>query len=93
MDDPAMESSRSYEAVALSQYEIVRRVFSSLPMKDVYRLSFVCKIWLEVSTRTRKDRSRLKPVIFCWRAPLRPLGYYKDHEFPNSPGTYTSTVL
>lgn len=85
MEDPAIENRRSYEAIALSQYEIVRRIFSSLPMKDVYCLSSVCKIWLEVSSRTRKDRSRLKPVIFCWRAPLRPLGFYKDHEFPKSP--------
>ncbi len=90
METPAIEGNRSFEAIALSQYEIVRRIFSSLPMKDVYRLSSVCKIWLEVSTRTRKDRSRLKPVIFCWRAPLRPLGFYKDFEFPNSPGFYTA---
>ena len=43
---------RSHEAIALSQYEIVRRIFSSLPMKEVKRLASVCKIWAEVSFRS-----------------------------------------
>ena len=43
---------RPHEAIALSQYEIVRRIFSSLPMKDVRRFAAVCKIWREVSVRS-----------------------------------------
>ena len=88
-----IETMISHETVALSQYEIVRRIFSSLSMPDIYRLASVCKIWLEVSVRARQEKSRLKPVFFCWRAPLRPIGFYNNYDFPNSPGDEFSVVF
>ena len=58
----------SHESIALSQYDILRRIFRSLPMKEVRRLASVCKIWNEVSFRLvnqAHDWCCQYPLLFC----------------------------
>ena len=58
----------SHESIALSQYDILRRIFRSLPMKEVRRLASVCKIWNEVSFRLGNqahDWCCQYPLLFC----------------------------
>lgn len=62
--------------VIARQYELVRRILSHLPMKDLKVFSSVCKLWHDAAKQERLSPSRQCPRLVSWRGSAQKLDYY-----------------
>lgn len=72
-------------SILVNQYEIIRTIFSYLPMKDLKSCSEVSPLWLKTSNIVQKDKSRFQPASFFWSGNTSDVDYYSNYPLFESP--------
>lgn len=68
-----------------NQYELVRTIFSYLPMKDLESCSQVCSLWQKVQKICLKQRMRYNSASFYWCGRRADVSYYSKYPLFQSP--------
>eukprot|EP00090_Calanus_glacialis_P000939 TRINITY_DN10678_c0_g1_i2.p1 TRINITY_DN10678_c0_g1~~TRINITY_DN10678_c0_g1_i2.p1 ORF type:complete len:505 (-),score=106.60 TRINITY_DN10678_c0_g1_i2:35-1549(-) len=71
--------------VLANQYELVRTIFSYLPMRDLENCGKVTQLWNEVKRICMKERKRYDSVSFYWSGKCADVSYYSKYELFQSP--------
>lgn len=71
--------------ILVNQYEIIRTIFSYLPMKDLKICSEVSPLWLKTSKIVQKDKTRFQPASFFWSGNTSDVEYYSSYPLFESP--------
>ena len=71
--------------IVLSQYSLLRNIFSHLPMSSLKMVSSVSRRFRDVSTVTRRDVDRYKPEALCWIGTREARKKYEHHALFASP--------
>jgi len=72
-------------SVLANQYELVRTIFSYLPMKDLENCGKVSQLWNKIMGFVVKERKRFDSVSFYWSGKCADVSYYSKYELFQSP--------
>jgi hypothetical protein len=68
-----------------NQYEIVRTIFSYLPMRDLESCEKVCVLWQKVQKICLRQRMRYNSASFYWSGRCADVSYYSKYPLFQSP--------
>jgi len=81
----SIESVHHNGHILANQYELVRTIFSYLPMRDLENCSKVSQLWHEVKIICMKERRRYDSVSFYWSGKCADVSYYSKYQLFQSP--------
>lgn len=85
LPEKEMDREKVVVDILVNQYELIRTIFSYLPMKDLKICSEVSPLWLKTSKIVQKDRSRFQPASFFWSGNTSNVDYYSNYPLFESP--------